>query len=238
MILDVIIICVLIISAVIAFFRGFINEVLTIVGLGGAAAGAFLFGGSAVPLFTDWIVNKEDKDYKFFDLIPDDIVAQGAAYLAVFLLIFLVLSVLGHFLSKGAQAIGLGPVDRSFGVIFGLIRGAVLIMVLYLPFSYIMTPDEFPEFVQESKLIPLVDDGAAWMIETAGLEQPMEKLAEDAEDKAEQKKKKLSDDMIDRVRDEYIGSDEMPEDTAAKQPGYGENDRDALDQLIEGDSNE
>ena len=183
-------------------------------------------------------LDKEDEDYRFFDIIPDEVVAEGAAYLAVFLLIFLILSVLGHFLSKGAQAIGLGPVDRSFGVIFGLIRGALLIIVLYLPFSYIMEPDEFPQFVQESKLIPLVDDSSQWLLETAGLEESMEELAGDAGEKAAEKKQKLSDDMIDRVRDEYIGNDGMPEEPDADQPGYEENDREALENLIDGGANE
>lgn len=233
MILDVIILCVMLVSAVIAFFRGLIKEVLTIVGLGGAAFGAFMFGGAAVPMFTGWIVNAEDEDYKFFDVIPDEIVALAAAYIAVFLLIFLVLSILGHFLSKGAEAIGLGPVDRSLGVVFGLIRGLVLIAVLYLPFSLVMEPEEFPEFVKESKLIPLVEDASNWTIETAGLEKPLEDAVEEAEDRAEEKKQKLSDDMIDKVRDEYIGAP-PPEIEENSESGYQDGDRDEMQDLIDG----
>ena len=41
MIIDLVILGIVLISAVVAFFRGFIKEVLTIVGLGGAAVGAF-----------------------------------------------------------------------------------------------------------------------------------------------------------------------------------------------------
>ncbi len=239
MILDVVILGIMLVSAVIAFFRGLINEVLTIVGLGGAAFGAFMFGGKAVPMFTNWIVNPEDEDYKFFDVVPDDIVALAVAYIAVFLLIFIILSVLGHFLSKGAQAIGLGPVDRSLGVIFGLIRGLVLIAVLYLPFSLVMEPDEFPEFVKESKLIPLVEDSTQWAIDVAGLEKPLEEAIEDAEERAEEEKEKLSEDMIDKVRQEYIGDDAPAEAPAAEnESGYQEGERDAMQDLIEGEANE
>lgn len=239
MILDVVIICVMLVSAVIAFFRGLINEVLTIVGLGGAALGAFMFGGLAVPMFTGWIVNPDDEDYKFFDAVPDDIVAEGAAYLAVFILIFIVLSVLGHFLSKGANAIGLGPVDRSLGVIFGLLRGAILIMVLYLPFAYVVEPDEFPEFVTESKLMPVVQTGADQMMAMLDLGTAEDEEVQDAEDAEETTNdKKMSDDMIDKVRKEYIGDAPPATSPENTESGYGETDRDALNDLIEDNSNE
>jgi len=242
MILDIIILVVLIVSAVIAFFRGFIKEVLTIVGLGGAAFGAFLFGGMAVPFFEGFILNPNDEDYKFFDVVPDDIVALLAAYAAVFLVIFLILTVIGHYLSKGAAAIGLGPVDRSLGVIFGLLRGVVLVAVLYLPFSLIMTQDEMPDFVQESKLVPLIDDSVNWTIETAGIERPLEGQEDDTdeeEDTADDTdiKGKLTDEMINKVREEYIGNSPPAQDKEKdKGEGYQDGERDALEDLIEGET--
>ena len=232
MILDIIIIVVLIASAVIAFFRGFIKEVLTIVGLGGAAFGAFLFGASAIPLFEGFILNPNDEDYKFFDLVPDDIVALLAAYAAVFVVIFLILAVVGHYLSKGAAAIGLGPVDRSLGIIFGLVRGIVLVAVLYLPFSLIMTQDEMPAFVKESKLIPIIDKSVDWVVETAGIERPL--ADEENEEGSETADKgKLSRDMIDKVREEYIGTEPAREQEFKSNDGYQDGERDALEELIQ-----
>ena len=248
MIIDLVILGIIIISAVVAFFRGFIKEVLTIVGLGGAAVGAFLFGGMAVPLFESWIINPNDEDYKFFDLIPDDVVAMLAAYAAVFVVIFLVLTVIGHFLSKGATALGLGPVDRSLGVIFGLIRGVVLAAVLYLPFSIIMPQNELPDFVQESKFLPLIDQSVDWTIETAGIERPLANISDDEEDDIEGEGEeteqdtgsgKLNRKMIDRVREEYIGGSTEPAENAPpsetpERQGYENDERDALQDLIEG----
>lgn len=231
MILDIVIVTVLLISAVIAFFRGFIKEVLTIFGLGGAALGAFLFGAKMAGPFESWLVKEDESNYKYFDIIPDDILALVLAYLAVFVVIFIVMTVLGHFISKAAQAMGLGPVDRSLGVLFGLVRGILLLGILYLPFSLIMEEEEFPEFVQQSRLIPVVDTVVDWGIDVAGLERPLEDAVPD-EDNI-----KNSIDAIDRVREGYI-SGAAPEDapSAEQGPGYEQQDRQALERLIEDDS--
>ena len=151
MTLDIIIVLTLLVSGAVSFFRGFIKEVLTIFGLGGAAAGAFIFGHLAIEIFEGWLVDPKDENYKYFDIVPDDVVAIIVAYAAVFIAIFAVLALLSHFLSKGAEAMGLGPVDRSLGAVFGLLRGFLIVAVIYFSFSIFVTDEEFPDFVQESK---------------------------------------------------------------------------------------
>ena len=108
--------------------------------------------------------------------------------------------------------------------------------------------------VQESKFIPLIDQSVDWTIETAGIERPLAGVdneedgdATDGEENTEgsiesltkDAKRKLSQDMIDRVREEYIGRSE--EDTNTQPPsqspdnreGYDASERDALQDLIE-----
>lgn len=233
MIIDGIIAGVLLISAVISFFRGIIKEVLTIFGLGGAAAGAFLLGGKTVGLFESWIVHAEDEDYKYFKFIPDDLLAIVASYAAVFVVIFIALAVLSHFLSKGAEAMGLGPVDRSLGVLFGLLRGFLIVGIVYLSFSIFYEDGEFPTPVQESKLVPVIDVSVDWSLQALGLQKPFEDEKQDA------KKIKTSIDTIDQVRDSYIDPKASKGDPAKKNTkGYQDNDRQALDQLIEKGNNE
>src|SRR5690606_40587932 len=52
---------------------------------------------------------------------------------AIFILVVIMLSVFSHFLAEAAKSIGLGAVDRTLGFIFGLLRGVVLLGLLYLP---------------------------------------------------------------------------------------------------------
>jgi|AntRauTorcE11897_2_1112592.scaffolds.fasta_scaffold00497_7 membrane protein required for colicin V production len=231
MILDIIIVIVLIISAAIAFFRGFIKEVLTILGVGGAAGGAFLFGGKVVGIFQGWLGHEDDPDYKYFGLIPPDILAMVLGYVAVFVLIFVILTVLSHFVSKGAQAMGLGPIDRSLGIVFGIARGILLLGILYLPFLLVMPEDDFPDFVKESRLIPVVDAVVDWTIETADIKEPLEDITPD------ENNIKDSIDAIDKVREGYISPEGKGKDQPENdEPGYEKQDRRALEKLIEDDA--
>ncbi|MGM0422240.1 MAG: CvpA family protein [Pseudomonadota bacterium] len=230
MILDIIIVIVLMISAAIAFFRGLIKETLTILGVGGAAGGAFLFGGKVVELFQGWMA-PDDPDYEYFGLIPPNILALVLAYVAVFIVIFVALTILSHFISKSAQAMGLGPIDRSLGIFFGIARGILLLGILYLPFILVMPKEDFPDFVKESRLMPVIDTVVEWTIETANIEGPLEDITPDEENIKE------SIDAIDKVRDGYIS----PEGEEKTQPeneksGYEEKERRAFEDLIENEA--
>ena len=227
MIIDIVILLVLLISATVAFFRGFIKEVLTIFGLGGAAVGAFLFGGLATPPFEKWLVNEDDPDYRFFGFFPDDILAAIVAYAVVFIAIFLVLALLSHFLSKGAEALGLGPVDRALGVVFGLVRGMLIVGIVYLSFSIIVEDGDYPEMVQDSKFVHVVDTSVDWALSVIGQEKPFD----DKNFNEDGVKKNL--DAIDRVKEGYIDADKKAvKDSKTK--GYLREERKELQSLIEG----
>ena len=238
MILDIVIISVLLISAVVSFFRGFIKEIMTILGLGGAALGTFLFGGAFREPLEGWLVHSDDKNYEYFGIIPDEYFALILSYVAVFILIFIVMAILSHFISKGAQAIGLGPVDRSLGAVFGILRGFVLVAIVYLSFSLVMSPEDFPDWVMESRFIPVVDTATDWVVDHTDIERPINDLETGVEDLEEKM------DTMDRVRGEYIddrgetGAKNAPGENAPGEnaPGYEKQDRNAMDRLIENDA--
>jgi membrane protein required for colicin V production len=142
-ILDCVVIAVILVSAIIAFLRGFIREVLTILGVGGGLVAAYFIGPSLAPVFLKWIAGAApEPDAKCLKhMIPCDAVADVMAYGAIFIIVVLVLSIVSHFLSSSAKAVGLGAVDRTFGVVFGVVRGIALLGLLYLPF-YLMTDKE------------------------------------------------------------------------------------------------
>ncbi len=151
MIIDIAVIVALLVSAVIAFLRGFIREMLTIVGVVGGFVAA-LYGG---PLFAgivrSWMdVNEEDPE-KLFGAIPYPMVADAIAYGSIFVGVVIILSVISYFASGFISSVGLGPVDRTLGIIFGIFRAVLLLGLLYLPFHLLLDDDAKEEWFKGSK---------------------------------------------------------------------------------------
>ena len=82
MILDLVVIGILLLSALVAFWRGFVREVLTIISLLGAALATYMFGPKMVPVAQGWIVDPDAKDPQvLFGLIPYEMVGTALACL-------------------------------------------------------------------------------------------------------------------------------------------------------------
>lgn len=152
MIIDIVVGAVVLVSALISFFRGFIREVLTIAGVAGGALAALTFGSSLSPVFRKWLGVVDGQTVtKLFDLIPMTIIADVCAYAAIFIAVVITISVISHFVSSGVKAMGLGPIDRTFGVIFGIIRAVLLLGLLYLPFHLLMDDTAKDKYFDTSK---------------------------------------------------------------------------------------
>jgi len=144
LILDIVVVAILLISSVVAFLRGFVREVLTILGLAGAAATALIAGPKLAPGIEGWFLGDRpaDTEDKLWDFIPYDIAAMVVAYAGLFIVTLILLSIISHYIAKSVHALGLGPVDRSLGVVFGVARALLLIGLLYLPFHILMDKEE------------------------------------------------------------------------------------------------
>ena len=169
MIFDIVVLSVLFVSCVIAFLRGFIREVLIVIGVVGGAAAAYYLGPHLSPVVRGWFgvadVNGKEEVPKYFDIVPVTAVADLVAYGAIFVIVFIMLSVISHFLSGGAKALGLGPLDRTLGVVFGLLRGVLFLALLYLPLYVFFEKkerDEWP-WLKDSRTRVYVEGLAAWM---------------------------------------------------------------------------
>lgn len=142
MIVDILVLVVLLISALIAFLRGCIREVLTIMGVVGGLVAAYFGGPLLVPHMRGWFgVREGEEPGRLFDVVPYDIVADALSYGTIFIAVVVVLSIASHFLAEGARNLGLGAVDRTLGFIFGLVRGVFLLGFLYLPVHFFIDQD-------------------------------------------------------------------------------------------------
>jgi membrane protein required for colicin V production len=218
---DIGVIVILLISAAVSFFRGLIKEVLTILGVLGGGFAALNFGASVVPITSKWFGIEEGKDAgKLFDLIPMEMAAQVTAYAGIFVIVFIILQLASHLISSAAQAIGLGPVDRTLGIFFGIARGLLLLGVLYLPFHLILPEDSKKEWFEKSQTMVFVKGTTEWLISFV----PQEKSSEDV---VNETKEKLN--AIDVLGDKRIDK-EAAKDTPAD--GYSDTTRKTMEDLI------
>jgi membrane protein required for colicin V production len=153
---DFAIIAAVIISGLLAFFRGFVHEVLAVAGWIGAIF-AVIFGLPLVrPLTRQWIA--------------DPLVADIAGGTAIFLVTIIMLSLITRSISKQVRGSMLSPIDRSLGFLFGVARGAVLVSLLYIGVEWLLPAEDQPAWIRDAKMLPLIQTGARQLKNLAGVD--------------------------------------------------------------------
>src|SRR6516165_8008833 len=116
---DIVVLGVLAISALLAFLRGFVREVLGIGAWVGAAAVALWGYPFARPRFEHWLSGSPD-------------LVTPVTYATLGIVTLLVLLMISHWIGNLVRGSVLGGLDRTLGLVFGLVRGAVLVVVAYI----------------------------------------------------------------------------------------------------------
>jgi membrane protein required for colicin V production len=227
MIIDIVVGLIVLASALISFMRGFIREVLTIAGVVGGILAAVFAGPVLAPTVRDWFGVTEDSKEKLFDIIPMEIVADITTYGVIFIAVVIVLSVVSHFISGAAKAVGLGPVDRTLGVVFGIARAMILLGLVYLPFHLFMKEDDKKDFFADSKTHYFIEKTATVMAAYLPESEDVEKSVKD--EAGDMFKKKLEEqDLLGGKKDDEPAEEKKPEQGA----GYDDAEREKLDKLF------
>ncbi len=148
---DGVVLAVLAVSAVLAFLRGLVEEVLGVGAWIGAAAVALILRPAVVPLFQGsvdppWLA---------------DALAAGAVFLIVLIILKLIIGAVARMVQNSV----LGGTDRALGLVFGIVRGAFLVILAYILGGMVLPASErWPEPVREARSLPLVIDGAHWLV--------------------------------------------------------------------------
>ncbi len=137
---DLCVIGVIAVSALLAFLRGFVREVLGI----GAWVGAGFFAVWAAPFVTPRFLHWVGPDF-----------GKPAALAAMFLVALIVLSAVSAMIGGVVRMSLLGGVDRTLGVVFGLLRGAALVAFAYIAAGWVVTADQWPAAVRQARTLPL-----------------------------------------------------------------------------------
>ena len=112
--LDWIFLALLAASLLLGFWRGLLYEVISLAGW----VAAYFVARWGAEIVGDWLPMKE--------------AAAGLRYWAGFALLFIATAFAGGMLAwltrRGVKALGMRPVDRTFGALFGLARGVALLL--------------------------------------------------------------------------------------------------------------
>jgi membrane protein required for colicin V production len=146
-VVDIGVLLILLVSAVLAYARGFVHEVLSVGGWIGAIFATFYGFPYAKPIA---------RQYISFDLAAD--LAAGTF---IFIVTLVFLSLITRAAAKSVQNSALNVLDRSLGFLFGLARGAVLVCVAYIGLELIMPAEDQPSIVREARTLQLIKPGAA-----------------------------------------------------------------------------
>lgn len=238
--LDVVILIVLAISAIIALSRGFVKEVLSIVG--------WILSGFAViwllPVFTPLT-----KQY-----IDSGLVAGIVSALFILILFMVIWILLTDNLIGKIRSSKLNGLDRFLGLFFGIMRAFLLIILINILINWVMPHDKQPEVLQKSKYFNIAGDFAKPienLIPQETLDIIKKKTTEMTQDKnkddkkAEEKKAKEmeADALFERLAQPKVENKSTQKASSASKTktktgikeefsGYNQNERENLERLI------
>jgi membrane protein required for colicin V production len=138
--LDVILIAIMLISGFLAMVRGFTREVLSIFSWAVAAVAALYLTPKYANLLEPYVGNPS--------------IAQIAFAAGVFIITLIVVSLITFRISDSVLDSRVGALDRSFGFIFGLVRGFLLVAIVFILFNALARDQ--PEWVRNARSYPIL----------------------------------------------------------------------------------
>lgn len=134
-IIDGVVALVIVLSALLAYGRGFIREMMAIVGWIAAAVLAFLFAPRVEPLVREIPV--------IGDFLADSCeLSVIGAFALVLAITLVVVSLFTPLFSSLVQRSILGGLDQGLGFIFGVARGILLVAIAFFVYGTVITGQE------------------------------------------------------------------------------------------------
>ncbi len=231
-IVDIVVAGVLLISALFAFARGFVRELLSVVGWVGAIFAA-IYG---MPYVQPYARNA----------IETEFIADVGAWIAVFLVVLLLISLITGSITDRVKESSLNALDRSLGFLFGLARGAVLVILAFILVEWLMVPPTEPggktaeaktetpkkldplAWMRDARSTPLLESGALMMRSLVPQDDGPDARAETARSRRQARKILESQELF---RDLLTPTPKS--DTSKAPEGYEHKERRQMNRLIE-----
>jgi membrane protein required for colicin V production len=148
---DAVVLAVLAISALLAFMRGLVREVLGLAAWVGAIFIAVWALPRVRPQAQQWLGTSPWVDPVSFGV--------------VFVITLIVLMLISRWISAIVRASPIGGLDRTLGLVFGLVRGAAVLVLAYIIAGMVIQVDRWPDVVLQARSLPLVYQGASWAVQ-------------------------------------------------------------------------
>ena len=135
-IIDGVVALVVILSALLAYGRGLVREIMAIAGWVIAAIAAFMLAPQVEPLV---------KEIPYVaDFIGDNCeLAMVGAFAIVFTAALVIVSLFVPLFSSAVQRSALGGIDQGLGFLFGVARGLLLVAIAFFIYQTIIPPGEY-----------------------------------------------------------------------------------------------
>ena len=143
--LDLAVIIIVLVSGMLALLRGFTREVLAILSWVAAAVAAYYLHPVAMPYIKPYISKEE--------------IALVASVAAVFFVALILVSIFTVKLSDIILDSKIGALDRTLGFVFGAVRGALLAVVAFVFYSWLVPDANQPDWVRNARAKPLLQAG-------------------------------------------------------------------------------
>lgn len=209
---DVVVIAILVVSGLLAYFRGLVREILSLATWIGAALGA-LYGFSTVQPYVR-------------QFISVNIVADILSGVGLFLVSLVVLTLINHLISSRVKESALGALDRGLGFLFGVARGALLVSVAYIAATWFWAEDEMNPYLADARTLPIVRQGAELLLQVMPKNMQMEsrEAASDMRETANQAVEAKQ--LLDRIQNSTAGKTDSSS-------AYNRSERSEMQRLID-----
>ena len=148
--IDIAALAVLVLSAAFGLARGFVREVLSLA----AWIGASVLCVQLFPLV----------DPTARRLVENTALADIAAYAAAFLVLLILFSIVAGVIGRLVQRSLVGGIDRALGLLFGVVRGVVIVIAAYIGGGLLLPVGQWPGMVRQARTAPLAYQGAMWAV--------------------------------------------------------------------------
>lgn len=162
-IVDGIVAVIIILSAILAYSRGFVRETLAIGGWILAAIVGYVFAPAAEPLVREIPVVSD-----FFGTSCE--LSMAFAFCVVFAVALIVISFFTPLFAGAVQRSAIGGIDQGMGFLFGVLRGALLVVIALVIYERVIVSDP----------IPMIDDSRTAKVFADVSDRIDEQIPEDA----------------------------------------------------------
>ncbi|KFL92141.1 Colicin V production protein [Acetobacter malorum] len=137
------------VSALHGLWRGFTRQAL---GLGGWIL-AILLACRFYPVLIPWTT----------PYLSNPLAAHAAAFVILLLGLLIAATLFSAFIVRLVHLTALGGLDRTLGCGFGVIRGGLLVVLLFMVAQWFMMPEDMASLEANGRLTPYIRLGAAYI---------------------------------------------------------------------------